>query len=71
MKKLFKLFLLVFLLLSDFIIFAQVGEESDGGDPLEDTGDPQPAAIDAKLIYLLLVGLLFAIYTIQKRRKRA
>lgn len=71
MKKLFKLFLFAFLLLSDFILFAQVGDESDGGDPLEDTSDPQPAAIDAKLIYLLVIGLLFAIYTIQKRKKKA
>lgn len=73
MKKIFKLYLLGFFLLSDFIVFAQEpGAGAEGGQPsLEGTSDPQPASVDSKLIYLLIVGLLFAVYTMQKRSKKA
>lgn len=74
MKKIFKLYLLGFFLLSEFIAFAQTtpGDETGGGEqPLEDTSDPQPASVDSKLIYLLILGLLFAVYTMQKRSKKA
>jgi hypothetical protein len=70
MKKIYKLYLLGFFLLSDFIVFAQVGDDTAGGD-LEDTNEPQPAGIDSKLIYLLIIGVLFAIYTMQKRSRKA
>ncbi len=73
MKKIFKLYLLGFFLLSDFIVFAQLpGDDTGGGEPpLEDPNDPQPASVDSKLIYLLIIGLLFAVYTFQKRNKKA
>lgn len=75
MKKIYNLYLLGFFLLSDFIVFAQgPNDETDtgGGEtPLEDTSDPQPAGIDSKLIYLLIIGLLFAVYTMQKRNRKA
>ncbi len=75
MKKIFKLYLLGFFLLSDFIVFAQgPNDDTDtgGGQPsLEGTSDPQPASVDSKLIYLLIVGLLFAVYTMQKRSRKA
>lgn len=73
MKKIFKLYLLGFFLLSDFLVFAQdVGDDTGGGEtPLEDTSEPQPSSIDSKLIYLLVIGLLFAIYTMQKRSRKA
>lgn len=75
MKKIFKLYLLGSFLLSDFILFAQgPNDETDTGGgqvSLEDTSDPQPAGIDSKLIYLLIIGLLFAAYTMQKRSKKA
>lgn len=70
MKNLLKLYLLGFFLLSDFIMFAQPGNNTGGGEPpLEDTNEPQPAGIDTKLIYLLLIALAFAVYTIQKRKR--
>lgn len=75
MKKIFKLYLLGFFLLSDFIVFAQgPNDDTDTGGgqtPLEDTSDPQAASVDSKLIYLLIIGLLFAVYTFQKRSKKA
>lgn len=73
MKKIFKLYLLGFFLLSDFIVFAQEpGAVTGGGEPsLEGTPEPQPASVDSKLIYLLIIGLLFAVYTMQKRSKKA
>lgn len=73
MKKIFKLYLLGFFLLSDFIVFAQSpGDETGGGEPpLEDPTDPQPSSVDSKLIYLLIIGLLFAAYTMQKRSRKA
>lgn len=72
MKNLLKLYLLGFFLLSDFILFAQPGDEAPVSEtPLEDTSEPQPAGIDTKLIYLLIIAVLFAVYTIQKRRQKA
>ena len=73
MKKIFKLYLLGFFLLSDFIVFAQgPGAGAGGGEPsLEGTPEPQPASVDSKLIYLLIVGLLFAVYTMQKSSRKA
>ena len=73
MKKIFKLYLLGFFLLSDFIVFAQApGAGTGGSEPsLEGTPEPQPASVDSKLIYLLMVGLLFAVYTMQKRSRKA
>lgn len=70
MKKIFKLYLLGFFLLSDFIVFAQAGTNTAEGD-LENTNEPQPAGIDSKLIYLLIIGVLFAIYTMHKRSRKA
>jgi hypothetical protein len=69
MKKLFKLYLLSFILLSDFISFAQPGDD-DGGGGLEGN-DPQPAPINGKLILLAIVGFLFVIYTFRKNRRIA
>lgn len=71
MKKLLKFYLLSFILLSDFMIFAQPGDDDGGGGGgLEDV-DPQPAPINSKLILLAIIGVLFAIYTFRKNRKEA
>lgn len=67
MKNLFKLYLLTFILISDFVVFAQPGDD-DGGGGLE--GDDPPAApINSKLVILLLIGLVFAFIQIKKHRK--
>ena len=67
MKKLLKFYLLTIILLSDFVVFAQPGDD-DGGGGLEG-GDPQPAPINSKLILLAITGSLFVIYTYRKNKK--
>jgi hypothetical protein len=69
MRKLYKFYLLSLILLSDFVAFAQPGDD-DGGGGLED-GDPQPAPINSKLILLAIMGILFVLYTFNKSRKQA
>jgi hypothetical protein len=65
MKSIYKIYILTFLLLSDFVIFAQPGDD-DGSGGLE--GDDTPAApIDSKLIWLAIVSVLFAFYYFNKR----
>lgn len=65
MKNIFKLYFLSFLLLSDFVMFAQP-DDDDGGGGVEDV-DPSPAPINSKLIYLAVLGILFVLY---KRNKK-
>lgn len=67
MKKIFKLYLLTFFILTDFIAFAQPGED-DGTGGLEGN-DPAPAPINSKLILLLLTGMIYAIVKIKKHKK--
>jgi len=69
MKSFYKIYILVILLFSDFVLFAQPGDD-DGSGGLE--GDDTPAApINGKLIWLGLVGLLFAFYHFSKKRQNA
>ncbi len=69
MSKLLKFYLLAFILLSDFVVFAQPGDD-DGGGGLEG-GDPQPAPINGKLILLAITGILFVLYTFRKIKRQA
>ncbi|TRX37105.1 hypothetical protein FNW21_12995 [Flavobacterium restrictum] len=62
-----KLYLTIVCLFSSVLIFADLGDDSDTGD-LEG-GEPMP--INGKLVFLALVGVLFAIYTFRKNRKLA
>lgn len=66
MKTFFKYYFLAFILFSDFVLFAQPGDNNDGGD-LEDN-DPPAAPINSKLIWLGIVGVLFALYMYKKRK---
>lgn len=69
MKHLLKISLFAFLLLTNFVMFAQgPGDTGDGSGGLEG-GDPPPAPIDGKLIYLAIVGILFVAYVYKKNRK--
>ncbi len=68
-NKLFKLYILGFLVLTDFVMFAQPGDDTIDGD-LEGE-DPLPTPINGKLIWLGIAGLLFVVYTIKKNRKIA
>jgi hypothetical protein len=68
-NKLFKLYILSFLALSDFVMFAQPGDDTIDGD-LEGE-DPLPTPINTKLIWLGIAGLIFVVYTMKKNRKIA
>ncbi|WP_284651380.1 signal peptidase [Flavobacterium terrisoli] len=62
-------FVTLFLIASDFVVFAQGGPgDDDGGGGLEG-GDPQPAPINSKLILLAITGVLFVIYTYRKNKR--
>ena len=69
MKNIYKFYLLTFVLLSDFAVFAQPGDD-DGGGGLEG-GDPEPSPINSKLILLAITGILFVMYTFTKNKKQA
>lgn len=67
-NNILKIFLLGFFLLTDFIMFAQPGDEGTG-DPVE--GDDTATPIDSKLIWLGIAAILFAVYTFSRNRKQA
>lgn len=69
MKNLWKLYLLSFVLMTDFVAFAQPGDNDTGGG-LEGN-DPQPAPINSKLILLAITGILFVMYTYRRNKKQA
>ncbi|MBY0487580.1 MAG: hypothetical protein K2P85_10395 [Flavobacteriaceae bacterium] len=72
MKNFIKICFFSFFLLSDFVMFAQVGDEDDttGGTGLEG-GDPAPAPINGKLVILVIVAIIFAFYKIKNIPKKA
>lgn len=68
-NNLFKLYILGFFILTDFMVFAQPGDDTvDGGLEGDDTS---PVPVNGKLIYLGIAGLLFAIYTYRRNKKVA
>ena len=69
MKNLLKFYLLAFILLSDFVAFAQPGDDDGGGGGGLESGDPEPAPINSKLIILAITGILFVMYTFRRRRQ--
>jgi hypothetical protein len=68
-NKLFKLYILGFYILTDFIAFAQPGDNTGDGD-LEGE-DPDTVPVNGKLIYLGIAGLFFALYTYRKNKRIA
>ncbi len=62
-------FLVIFFLLVDFVAFAQPGDD-DGSGGLEGN-DPPPAPINGQLIWLGLLAIIFAFYSIRRYRKLA
>jgi hypothetical protein len=60
----FKLYILSFFLLTDFMLFAQ-GQDQGGGGLEGD--DPPTAPINAKLIWLVILAILFAFYSYKRR----
>ena len=69
MKNIYKFYLLSFVLLSDFVVFAQPGNGDGGGGGGLEGGDPQPAPINSKLIILAIMGIVFVMYTFRKNKK--
>lgn len=70
-QNLYKIYFLTFLLLIDFVAFADDGPgDDDGGGGLEGD-DPAPAPINGKLIWLAVLGVVFAYYSYRKARKTA
>ncbi|HLA56418.1 MAG TPA: hypothetical protein VK623_09975 [Flavobacterium sp.] len=70
-KNLFNIYIFSVVMFSDFIMFAQPGDDSDpGDDPVEGDDAPQ-APINGKLLWLAIVGILFAIYTYRNNKKEA
>lgn len=72
MKKIFNLAIVVYFLLYDFIIFAQIGsgpadEDENGADGLEG-GDPPTAPINVRLWLLILLVIVYS-FVIFKRRQ--
>lgn len=71
-KNLLNYYVCIVVLFSDFMMFAQPGNESD--DPVDEPvegGDELPLPINGKLMWLLIIGLLFAIYTFRNKRQEA
>lgn len=62
-------FLVIFFLLVDFVAFAQPGDD-DGSGGLEGN-DPPPAPINGQLIWLGIVAIIFAYYSMRRYRKLA
>ena len=67
-KNLSKIFILGFFLFTNFIVFAQPGN-NDGTGGLEGT-DPPPAPINTWLIWLGIAAIVFAFYSFKTKRQQ-
>ena len=67
-KKFLNAYILTVMLLTDFVMFADPGDDDDDGGLEGDDADPVP--INGKLIWLAVVGILFAIYTYRSYNKK-
>lgn len=68
-QNLFKLYILSFFLLIDFIAFAQPGTDDENGG-LEGE-DPPAAPVNGKLLWLAVAGILFVYFAYRRTRKTA
>jgi hypothetical protein len=66
-NKSIKFYSTILFFFTNFMLFALPGDGSDTGD-LENT-EPTAASIDNQFYVLLIVGILFAVYTFRKSRK--
>ena len=67
MKNILKYYILAFVIVSDFAMYAQPGDD-DGGGGLEG-GDPAPAPINGKLILIAIMGIIFVLYTYRNKKR--
>ena len=70
MKNFIKFCLFSFLLLTDFVAFAQPGDQDNNGGGGLEGGDPAPAPINDKIVVLAIVGLIFAFYKLKYTFKK-
>lgn len=66
MNKILKFWIFIFILFSDFLVFADDGPGDDDGGCIE-CDDAPAAPINAKLIWLALVGIVF-VWFLYKRK---
>jgi len=73
--NLLKWYMVAFLLVSDFVMFAQPGD--DNGDCINDDcvegndeDDPAGLPINTKLIWLAILGISFAFYYYKKNKEQ-
>jgi hypothetical protein len=74
MKKTYEIFIVLYFLFLNFITFAQIGagpgdEDNNGGTALEG-GDPPATSINSKLWILILLGIMYSFFLIERNRKR-
>ena len=62
----FKIYILCFMLLSDFMMFAQLPSEDEDGE-LQDNDEPA-VSISRRLIWLAIAGVVFAYYYYFKKQ---
>lgn len=67
-KNLLHFYILTFVLFSDFVMFAQPGTDDEDNN-LE--GEDPAAPINSKLIYLAIIGILFAVYKFKQNKRVA
>ena len=67
-NNLFKISILTFFLLTDFVLFAQPGDD-DGSGGLEGN-DPPAAPINGKLVWLGIAAVLFAFIALREFAKQ-
>ena len=67
--NLLKFYTLAFVLLSNFMLFAQPGQNNDGGN-LEGNDAP-PTSINGKIIWLAILGILFISFSLRKSYKKS
>jgi hypothetical protein len=60
MKNTYKILFLLYFLLTDFMLFAQPGDDDTNGENGLEGGDPTVAPINTKLWLLLLFAIIFA-----------
>ena len=69
MKKLLKISILVFILMSNLVIYAQPGGDTGGGG-LEGN-DPPPAPIDTFVWAIAIIGTFFVFSIYKQQNKKA
>lgn len=70
MKKLLKCGLLLYVLLFNFVCFAQPGDLEDNIDNPENLeGDDVAAPIDKYILLLAIIGIIYVFYYIKKMNK--